>query len=55
MAAAKISFANVTNATISEPLTWGSAAKTTLRGEFALSWHLPVPAPGGGTSIDVSD
>eukprot|EP01052_Picozoa_sp_SAG31_P019145 SAG31_NODE_1385_length_8573_cov_27.673118_8_plen_195_part_00 len=38
--------------TISQPLRWGSASKTTLRGEFSISWHLPAPNPsGGGTPV----
>jgi hypothetical protein len=52
-AAMGISFANVSNATISEPLRWGSASKQTMRGLFSLEWHLPVVG-GASSTCDAS-
>jgi hypothetical protein len=45
-AAHGITFPN--SSTISQPLKWGSASKTTMRGTFSIEWNLPVPAAGGG-------
>ena len=45
-AAHGVTFPN--SSTISQPLKWGSASKTTMRGTFSVEWNLPAPADGGG-------
>jgi hypothetical protein len=37
------------SSTISQPLKWGSASKTTMRGTFSIEWNLPAPSGGGGS------
>ena len=52
-AAHGVNFSNAS--TISQPLHWGSASKTTMRGTFSVAWNLPAPPRVGAPALCIAD